>query len=507
MNSKHILGLIGIFVLFFSCKNDSKTEPIGNTTLVQTELGTHIDSVLTPYVNQLRELTNNNAGMAIGITKGEDIIYAKTFGYANIETQEVADFNTLFHIASVSKPFTAAAVVKLIQQGQLKLSDPLIKYIPEFTMKGEGYQDITIQQVLNHTSGIPRHVSSDDWLHPKTGLKALEESLENVKDFELDFKPGSQFNYSNSAFDILGIVITRASGMYYPEYVTQHILKPLGMNDSQYYKPIDTLPKGWAKPYSYGLTTQEWTPYPYTEKYFPSSGLQSTLLDMCKWGRLYTGKGTYNNNTIFDTSHFKLLVTPYQETPWGENIGLSWFLQSYLDKPIIMHTGNDTGFEAMFYIYPDDDISIVVMANRDFARTGRIVNAASEIVFKQDPKDYQVSARYKFSEVYKNEGIDAAISLWNTMKTDTTDIYDVDDNDILTIGAILENGHHWEYTEKILSHYTTINNSSTYAWRLLGNAYLNLKDTIKAKSCYEKTLEINPNYQKGRDALKALIKI
>lgn len=506
MNSKHLIRLVCLVMLFGSCKTETTPEPKSKTSLVQTELGQHIDSMLTPYVNNLRELTDNTAGLAIGITKGNKIIYAKTFGYANIETEEKADFNTVFHIASVSKPFTAAAVVKLIQQGKLNLSDPIIKYIPEFEMKGEGYKDITIQHILNHTSGIPRHVSSNDWLNPKTGPEAMEENLENVKDFELDFEPGSQFSYSNSAFDILGIVVSRASGIYFPDYVKEHILMPLDMNESHYFKPLDTLPKSWAKPYSYGIATQEWSPYPYTEKYFPSSGLQSTLLDMCKWGMLYTGKGIYDGTLVFDEKHFDMLTKPYRDTPWGDKIALSWFVKSYLDKPIIMHTGNDTGFETLFYVYPEENISIVVMANRDFARTGRIVNAASEVVFEKEPKSYNVSARYPFAKTYKSEGIDAAKNLWNNMNTDTTDIYFVDDNDILTMGAVLENGKHWEDAKAILSYYNTINETSTYSWRLLGNTYLSLKDTLKAKACYEKTLEINPNYEKGKIALKSLIK-
>lgn len=504
MNSKYVIGFISIIVFLFGCSKGSKTETKSQTTLVKTELGNHIDSLLTPYVNKLRILTDNTTGLAIGITKGDDIIYAKTFGFANIETQEAASFKTRFHIASVSKPFTAAAIMKLVQQGKLKLSDSIVKHIPEFTMKSDAYKNITIQHILNHTSGIPRHVSADDWLSPKVGINALEENLENVKNFELDFEPGSQFSYSNSAFDILGVLITRVSGMSFSEYVSKHILEPNGMTESTYNKPLDSLPKHWAKSYSYGLTNQEWQPYPHTDKYLPSSGLQATLLDMCKWGIMHVNNGTYNGQEVLNNAHFNRFVAPTYDTPWGDKIGLSWFLQSYLGRPIIMHTGADTGFESIMYIFPDDNISIVVMANRDFARTGRIINAASEVIFNEKPKDYKVSARYKFSETYKSQGLDKALLLWNEMKTDTTDIYYVNDEDILTVGAILENGKHWKDTKEILSYYTTIDTTSTYAWRLLGNAHLNLQDTINAKKCYEKTLEINPNYEKGKDALMRL---
>lgn len=463
--------------------------------------GLLLDSVMTPYIEKLRELTNNNAGLAIGVTQGDSVVYARTFGYENIEREQKADFNTLFHIASVSKPFTAFAAVTLVQQGKLHLDDKIVDLIPEFHMQGSGFEEITIEHILTHTSGIPRHVSANDWLNPKS----LDVNLEFAKDFELDFEPGSQFNYSNSAFDILGIVISRVSGMPFNDYVTEQVLVPAGMTNSIYNKPIDSLPNNWAAPYSFGLQTQEWTPYPHADNYAPSSGLQTTLPDMCKWALLHLNRGSYGKNPVLDEQHYQLLTSPHFDTPWDEKIGLSWFLQSYLDRPIIMHTGEDTGFESIVYIYPEQDISIVVMANRDFSRVGRMINAVSECLFGQTPQDYSVSAKYKFADVYNGHGIDEAKRVFESMRNDTTDMYFVDNDDILSIGAILENGQKWKETKEVLEYFNSLDSNSTYAWRLLGNANLNLQDTVSAISCYEQTLKINPNYEKGKLALDVLL--
>ena len=199
------------------------------------------------------------------------------------------------------------------------------------------------------------------------------------------------------------------------------------------------------------------------------------------------------------------MVSPKYDTPWGDKIGLSWFLQSYLQRPIIMHTGFDTGFESMMYIYPEENISITVLANRDFSRTGRMINAISEILFEEQPKAYELSAKFQFAKAYKEQGLEHAISLWEELKNDSLDNYFVDYDDILTTGAILENGKFWRESKEILEFYISYNEESTYAWRLLGNANLNLKDTLAAKSCYQQTLKINPNYEKGRIALENLI--
>ncbi|MEZ4939545.1 MAG: serine hydrolase [Saprospiraceae bacterium] len=498
---KKIITLLFAMATVTSCIAQSAKQ------IIEGPEGVSLDSLLTPYLMQLRELTNNSASLAVGLTKGDKIIYARTFGFSNIEDSIKADFNTVFHIASVSKPFTAAAIVKLVEQGKLNLNDFIVKFIPEFEMIDSRYKQITIKQILTHTSGIPRHVSIGDWENPIYDEKALEKNLEDIKPLMLDFEPGTEFSYSNSAFDILGVVISRASGMSFEEYVKTNILIPSGMTNSFYSKPQDTLPVNWAVPYSYGIETQVWSPFPYSENYFPSSGLHTTLLDMCNWGMLYTNHGRHKDNVIIKPEYFSLLSTPNFDTPWGDKIGLSWFLQNYLDRPIIMHQGNDTGFESLMYVYPKDSVSVIIMANRDFSRTGRIINAVSEFFFEQKAKDYSVSAKYPFTMAYKEHGIEYASKLWEALKQDTTDIYQVNDEDILTTGAVLENGKNWEAAKEILEYYITLDSNSTYAWRLLGNVYLNLGNRSQAQSCYEKTLLINPEYEKGKKALEDLKKI
>lgn len=495
------LFLATIFSLLLIGCNTS--EPETKNTIINGETGHYLDSILTPYVKELRNLTDNSAGLGIGITKGKEIIYARTFGYAQIEQGKKVDLNTRFHLASVSKPFSAFAVAKLIQENKLNLDDLLIDYIPEFKMKGEGYNKITIEHILTHTSGIPRNIQIDSWLDPSFGKSALEENIEIVKSLKLDFEPGSKFSYSNSAFDILGIVISRASGMPFHKYLEEAIFKPAGMTHTSLKKPKNALPSDWANAHSHGLETQTLSPYPYNERVFPSSGIVASLIDMCKWGQLHVNQGHINGNSIIDKEHFNLMVSPKHKTPWGDNIGLSWFLQNYLNRPIIMHTGSDTGFEAMSYIFPEDEVSIVILSNRDFSRTGRIVNAASEAIFGEPLKEYKVSAKYKFTDIYKSQGIEKAKALWNELKTDTTDIYYTDPQEILTTGGII-NDKKFSESKEILEFYNTLNPRSTYSWRLLGNANLNLGDTITAKSCYQKCLEINPKYEKAKIELLKL---
>lgn len=501
---KFLKTILVVLIASMFTKCTKQVEEQNSTTkLISGKTGLLLDSILTPYVETFRENTDNQAGLAIAVINQDSIVYARTFGYSNIEKELEADFNTVFHIASVSKPFTAVAILKLIEQNKLKLDDPIVKYIPEFKMKGNGYETITVKHILTHTSGIPRHVSSNDWLNPIYGKYALEENLINAKDFELDFQPGSQYNYSNSAFDILGVVISRASGMQFEQYVTENVFEPAGMNNTTYDKPKN-LPSHWAVPYSYALETQEWTPYPHTGKTTPSSGIQTTLLDMCLWAQMHLNNGQVNDNHILSNEHFGQLVKPWQNTPWGDNIGLSWYLQSYLEHPNIMHQGNDTGFEAQAHIYPKDSLAVIVLANRDFSGAARLALATSEVLFGTKPKSYFISGRYQFGKTVRAFGLDSAKALFESLKMDTTDVYIASEDDLLTAGAVLENERKWKQAQDILEYYTEFNSESTYALRLLGNTRLNLNDTISAIQYYKKALEINPEYDKAKKALNKI---
>ncbi|MEO1435868.1 MAG: serine hydrolase [Bacteroidota bacterium] len=501
---KNLLSLCLLVLTCWSCTNEP---PLSNTTpdqIITGELGHRLDSLLSPYIDSLRIRTDNQAGIVVGITKSDELIYVKPFGYANIETREKVNLNTIFHIASVSKPFTAVAIAKLIQQGKLQLEDRLIDHLPEFKMQGLGYENITIQHILTHTSGIPRHLSSGEWEHPIIGPEAMDYNLQKAKEAELDFEPGSEYSYSNSAFDILGSLIERVTGMRFHEYMQSNVLQAAGMDHTFYVKPVDRLPAGWAVPYSFGVETSEWSPYPYTENYFPSSGVQTSILDMCRWGLLHLNQGNFEAFSLLDSTHFELFLQPRQATPWGDQIALSWYLQSYLDRPNMMHLGNDTGFEAFTCIYPEDDISITIMANRDFARVGRLVNAASEILFGVAAKSYEVSAKYPFSQAFREQGIESAKAKWEALASDTTDLYFSQITDIRTCGAVLEWNKDYSQAKPILEYYLTKEDQSTYAWRILGNCHLNLSDTTAAVQAYKQALKINPTYEKAKRALEQL---
>jgi CubicO group peptidase (beta-lactamase class C family) len=494
-----IAGVLGVLACTQAPANP---EPI--TANISGPAGAHLDSVLTPYVEELRRLTDNSAAIAIGVTAGGQVVYERVFGAAVVSRDEPAHLETRFHLASVSKPVTAAAVLRLVADSLVSLDAPLVRYLPDLVMAGEGVEQITVEQLLTHTSGMPRDLGVDDWLNPAFGPEALEVNISRARDRSLDFTPGARFSYSNSGYDLLGLLVQRVSGMPFEAYVRSRVLEPAGMNGSTFEKPEGTLPLHWAAPHSYGVTTREWTPFPYSGVNVPSSGLHATVRDMTQWGLLHLARGTRDDAPVIAPELFERMVSPQVETPWGDAMGLGWYLQSHEGRPNIMHLGNDTGFEAAMYIYPEEDISIVVMANRDFARTGRIALATAEILFGGAPKSYTLSARYPFAARLRAEGIAAAIEEWEALRSGATQRYTVDDDDLLTMGAVLENGEQWSEARDVLAYYLARSGDAAYPLRLLGNAHLGLGDTLAAVDAYQDALRVNPDYERGRLALEAL---
>ncbi|MCB0644842.1 MAG: beta-lactamase family protein, partial [Phaeodactylibacter sp.] len=418
-----------------SCTSTPKSEEPPQAIL-RGPIGQKLDAKLSPFVEQLRKEHDCPSSIAIGITQGDSIIYAKAFGYANVEERDTADIYTLYALASISKPVVATAVVKLQEQGKLKLSDPVVKHLPYFRCADSTCQQITLLQLLTHTSGLPKNLRLHDWEHPSYDDDAPEQYVRSAKDTPLEFAPGTDWGYSDVGFNILGDVIAKASGKSFEAYVEEQILRPSGMATATFTKPRE-LPSNWALPYIHALGTTAWKYYPYNRMYAPCTSLHANLVDMCQWGMTNLHHGSAAGNPVLNADSYDQLFKPWADTPWGQQIGLSWFLQEYEGMKTIMHTGETIGFSTQLILYPEEDICIVVLANRAYSRTARIANAAMEIIKDLPVKPYQVSGRFPFMQSWQAEGLDHAKILWKALLQDTTDNYYAGEWELNLIGHAL----------------------------------------------------------------------
>lgn len=307
--------------------------------------------------------TDKLAGLAVGLVQANAVVYTKGFGVRNLATGEPVTAESLFHMASVSKPFSATAIMQLVEQGKVTLEDPVIKHLPYFTLADERYPEITIRQLLNHTSGMP-DTEDYEWEQPQTDEGALERYTRSLADQTLLGAPDEQFAYSNMAFEVLGDLIAKVSGLSFESYIKTQILTPLGMYQSTFLR--SEVPAALATTPHVGTERAEVSPvYPYNRAHAPSSTLHSNAVEMCRWALANLNHGELDGARILQPASYDLLFQPYREMGSGWSIGLSWFHANYKGHARISHGGDDPGYVTYIAMFPTQQAALAIMANSD----------------------------------------------------------------------------------------------------------------------------------------------
>src|SRR5262245_48347803 len=258
------------------------------------------------YVQQLQPLLEQFVqwqeipGLAIGVVESNRLVYAHALGVKHLgRPSEPLTTRSLFHMASITKPFVGTAIMQLVERGSVNLDAPVVKYLPYFRLADERYDQITVHQMVTHTSGMP-DVDDYEWDKPQYDDGALERYVRSLTDQKLVFSPGERFQYSNMAYEVLGDVVAKVSGMSFEDYVQKNILEPLAMNDSTLLvKETDPTLMTWGheldangKPFASAV-------YPYNRPHTPSSDLHSNVRDMSRWAiaNLDNGQGILSPST------------------------------------------------------------------------------------------------------------------------------------------------------------------------------------------------------------------
>jgi CubicO group peptidase (beta-lactamase class C family) len=310
-------------------------------------------------------------GLAIGVVRDGRLVYAHGFGLMDIgKPDRPITPQTLFHMASTTKPFVATALMQLVEQGKVNLDDPVVKYLPYFTIDDPRAKEITVRQMATHTSGMP-DVQDYLWNKPEYDEGALERYVRSLGDKTLVFAPGTQFRYSNMAFEVLGALVAKASGQNFDDYVDEHILKPVGMKSSTLLlKKADpaklaagnTLKNDQVEPIAH---------YPYNRAHSPSSNLHSNVEDMARWIAVNLNRGELDGRRILKRESYEVLWKHAFAVPQRNwHIGLSWFLAPFGDDELVMHNGGDDGFASHVSFVPATRSGVVLMTNSD--RTGSL---------------------------------------------------------------------------------------------------------------------------------------
>ena len=363
------------------------------------------------------------AGMAIGIVRGEEV-YANGFGVKNIETQEPVTFDSLFHLASISKTFVATAVMQLVEHGKLELDAPLVAYLPNFLLDDERYKQITVQQMLSHTAGMP---DTDDygWDRPEYDDRALERYMHSLANEKLIGAPGEKFAYSNVAYEVLGLLVARTSGQSFEDYIKQHILLPLGMNSSTFLK-MEVAPEHATAPHLVLPPTVVSQEYPYNRAHAPSSTLHSSARELCNWALMNLNRGEFQGQHILESKSFEKMWNPYQQLGLAyptEFVGLSWFIDTYRGYRTVRHDGADTGFQTDLILLPDQSLAVIVLANTLPAPVSKVTFAIVDRLLGFEPEFPKPPVLVSLGRILADEGIQAAVEQYRHLQETQADQY------------------------------------------------------------------------------------
>jgi CubicO group peptidase (beta-lactamase class C family) len=328
----------------------------------------------------------------LGVIKNGQVVFAGSCGVRSLNTREAITNRSLFHLASLSKPLTAIAVLQLVEQGKVRLEGRVVDYLPYFRLKDDRFRDITIQQLLAHTSGLP-DLEDYEWDRPKHDEGAAERMVRRLSDQELKTAPGERFRYSNIGYDILGDVIAKASGTSFEAYLKDHLFSPLDMADSTFLKA--EVPQGLSvSPHRKGFSTlfmqRVEKVYPYHRAHAPSSTLHSNVGDMLKFCQAMLAGGSFRGKEILKPASHRLAWSEQadqglrdgQKAEWMGKVGLGWFMGSYRGTRMISYVGADPGFRASMALLPEKGIAVICMGNSDTMRVGRLSRAALDLALE-----------------------------------------------------------------------------------------------------------------------------
>ncbi len=298
------------------------------------------------------------------------VILSRGYGKANYAFEEPNTPETKFFIGSITKQFTATAIMLLEERGRLDVDDPISKYLPDYPEPAA--DKITIRHLLTHTSGVPNYTEVPEVLLRRTSRIAPSELLSLFENEPLEFEPGTDFHYSNSGYIILGAIIEKVSGQSYEAFLHHELLKPVGMLNTGYARREAGVPDR-ADGYTLDDRRAPIDALPIDFSILHTAGaLYSTVADMLKWDI------ALRNQQIITRETFERMITPY----WN-NYGFGWVIDTLYGRLHTYHGGFLDGFNCTFERWVNDKLCVIVFSNEDAAPVKKMARALAAIAFNR----------------------------------------------------------------------------------------------------------------------------
>lgn len=305
------------------------------------------------------------------VARDGEVLLAKGYGLADRDAGLPNTPQTKFRICSVTKQFTAMAILLLQAQGKLNVRDRVCDYLAGCPAT---WKRISLHHLLTHTSGIPDFVGLGDYEATKGTPTTPLELISRVKDRPLEFAPGERWSYSNSGYVLLGYVIEVVSGQPYGEFVEQNILEPLAMSGSGYNHNQAVLARGYTG------EGEDWRDADDIDASVPyaAGALYSTVEDLYRWDQALYGERLISQELL------DVMFTPFARSPIGD-FGYGWIISTEGGRSFVRHGGGGDGFTSLIARYPDGRVTIILLSNRDTTDLGSILSTISDQVWGGAP--------------------------------------------------------------------------------------------------------------------------
>jgi len=382
---------------------------LSNPMLAQAQQPATKASAALPLAGKLDALFKpqykaEDPGATVIVVKNGKTVFRKTYGAADVAAKTPLTPGTVLRLGSITKQFTAVAILMLAEEGKLALNDPITRFFPDYPTQGKV---ITIEHLLTHTSGIVSYTGKSGYVAAMAKDLTVAQMIDGFKNDPLEFEPGTQFRYNNSGYFLLGAIVERVSGTSYASFLEQRIFTPLGMKDTAY-EGVERSNAPRATGYSAqdkGFAPAQ--PLSMSQPY-AAGALVSTVDDLAKWdAAIAAGK-------LLKPASWKQAFTPYKLSPEkSTGYGYGWGVGTLQGTPVVDHGGGINGFRTHALRLPQQKVFVAVLSNADSGNANPEVlakKAAALAIGKpiMEPKEIKLDAGAldAFTGVYETDDKD-----------------------------------------------------------------------------------------------------
>ena len=434
---------------------------------------------------------------AVLVAENGKVVYKKGFGMANMEWNIPNEPDTKFRLGSITKQFTATLILQLVEQGKIKLDGKVSDYLPDYR-KDTGAK-ITIHHLLSHTSGLPNYTAQAGFENISRDPFKVDDFVKKYASGDLEFEPGTKFNYSNSGYFVLGAIVEKVTGQPYEQVLKEKITEPLGMKNTGYDHYDTILSKRAA---GYVKTPHGYENAPYLDMTIPyaAGSLYSTVEDLFLWDQALYGE------RVLSAASKELMFKPNLDNyGYGFGIRKATLGPNKIVVPVIEHNGGINGFSTTIVRLVGDKGLVVLLDNTAQGRyLDGIVSAITNILYDQPYESPKQSIAETLLKTVVDKDVATAVRQYRELKATRANEYDFREAQLNTLGYQLLQMKKVAEAIEIFKLNVEAYPQAFNPYDSLGEAYMEHGDKELAIANYKKSLELNPNNTGATRALKTL---